>query len=81
MRVTIDGLPFTTEGYKRAKTILKSRYGRDSEIVNAYVQNIVSLPTIKGADVVKIDDFYEKLIFSVQWLETLGKLKEVNGYV
>ena len=36
----IDGLPFTTEGYERAKNILKSNYGKTSEIVRAYVDNI-----------------------------------------
>ena len=39
------------------------------------------MPTIKGADSAKIHDFYEKLVSSVQSLETLGKIKEVNGYV
>ena len=48
VRTTIDGLPFTTEGYERAKNILKTKYGKTSEIVNAYVLSILSLPTIKG---------------------------------
>ena len=29
----------------------------------------------------KIDEFSEKLLSSVQALETMGKLKEINGYV
>ena len=80
MRLTIDGLPFTTEGYERAKNILKTKYGDDSEIVNAYVQNIMYLPVVQGTNAGKIHDFYAKL-FNVQSLETLGKLREVNGYV
>lgn len=40
VKTAIDGLPFTTEGYQRAKNILKSKYGQMCEIVNAYVQNI-----------------------------------------
>ena len=36
VRTSIDGLPFMTEGYQRAKNI-KSKYGQTSEIVNAYV--------------------------------------------
>ena len=39
----VDGLPFTTEGYERAKNILKQRYGKTSVIVNAHVSNIMSL--------------------------------------
>ena len=81
VRSTIDRLPFTTEGYERAKNILKTKYGDDSEIVNAYVQNIMYLPVIRGTNAGKIHDFYTKLLFNVQSLETLGKLREVNGYV
>ena len=46
LRVLVDGLPFTTEGYERAKNILKSKYGKDSEVVNAHIQSRISLPTI-----------------------------------
>ena len=42
----VDGLPFTTEGYERAKNILKQRYGKTRVIVNAHVSNIISLPFI-----------------------------------
>ena len=45
------------------------------------MQAILSLPTIRGSQSTKIPEFYEKLVTSVQSLETLGKLKEVNGYV
>ena len=33
VRISIQGLPFTTEGYERARNILKTRYGKSSEIV------------------------------------------------
>ena len=81
VKTAIDGLPFTTEGYQRAKNILKSKYGQTSEIVNAYVQNIMALPVITGSHPKKIHEFYEKLLFNVQSLETLGKLKEISGYM
>lgn len=41
---SIDGLPFSPEGYVRAKNILKSNYGKTSEIVRAYIDNINGLP-------------------------------------
>ena len=41
----------------------------------------MGLPVISGANPAKIHQFYELLLFNVQVLETLGKLKEVNGYV
>ena len=81
VKTAIDGLPFTTEGYQRAKNILKSKYGQMSEIVNTYGHNIMALPMITGSHPRKIHEFYEKLLFNVQSLETLGKLKEISGYV
>ena len=35
VRTYIDGLPFTTEGYERAKNILKTKFGKENEIANA----------------------------------------------
>ena len=81
VRSCIDGLPFRSEGYERAKYILAVKYGNSSEVINAYDQNIIGLPTIQGAKPAKIHAFYETLLTSVQSLETLGKLKEVSGYV
>jgi hypothetical protein len=62
----IDGLPFTTEGYARAKNILKSRYVKESEIVNAYVQNIMTLQPVHRTNPNKIIEFYEKLLLNLQ---------------
>ena len=36
---------------------------------------------ITGSHPKKIYKFYEKLLFNVQSLEMLGKLKEISGYV
>ena len=52
-----------------------------SEILNACVQNIMALPMITSSHSRKIHEFYEKFLFNVQSLETLGKLTEINGYV
>ena len=75
VRITIQGLPFTTEGYERARNILKTKYGKPSEVVNSYVQNIMSLPNIHGCQTSKIHEFYETLMYNVRSLETLGKIK------
>ena len=88
-RIIIDGLPFTTEGYARAKAILCEKYGRDTEVSNAHIQAILSLPTItthdRGnpgfAELSKVHEFYEKLLTNVQTLDTMGKLNEIKGYV
>ena len=52
-----------------------------SEIVNAYIQNILALPHIPGSKPEKIHEFYERLLTNAQPLETLVKLKEITGYV
>ena len=59
---------------------MKSKYGKQSEVINAHVQLIIALPVIKGTNPDKIHDFYNKLLTSVQALESLGKLKEISGY-
>ena len=60
LQLLIKGLSCNSEGYERAKTILKSTYGKPSELVNARIQNILNLPVISGSNPVKTHDFYEK---------------------
>ncbi|XP_066932338.1 uncharacterized protein [Clytia hemisphaerica] len=76
----INWLPFNAEGYERAKTILQSKYGTSSEVVNAHIQRIMSLPLIQETSTTKIHDFYEVLVNSIQSLETMGKLNSIEGY-
>ena len=66
--------------HSRTKNILKSKYGKTSEVVNAYVQNIMALPAISCSNPVNIQ-FYGNLLSNVRVLEMLEKLKEVNGNV
>ena len=77
----IDGLPFTTEGYARAKNILKTNHGNTSEIVKAYITNIQELPTITGRKINMIHEFIKTLNYNVQSLETLGKLSQCLSMV
>ena len=81
VRASVDGLPYNTEGYERAKSILKTKYGKPSEVSNAHMQGIIALPTIQGSQPVKIHEFYGRLVTNVQALETMGKIKDINGYV
>ena len=67
-RVDIDGLPLNTEGYEKAKIVIKEEYGKTSEVVNAYVNNIL-IPS-------KVNSFYKTLLFNVQSLETLVRGQE-----
>ena len=63
-------MPFTLEGYEQAKNILKAEYGKHSEIVNAYIQNILGLPVVRGNNPGEINEFLKTLLFNVQSLET-----------
>ena len=81
VRLLIDGLPFTSEGYARARSILTSRYGKPSEIAAAHVHCITSLPVISNCHPNRIQEFYEKLTISVQALQTMKKLKDIKGFV
>ena len=56
VQLLFKGLPYTSEGYERAKTILKSTYGKPSELANAHIQNILKLPVILGSNPVKIHE-------------------------
>ena len=80
-RALADGLPFNTEGYGRVKAILKAKFGKPSEVANAHIKCIMSLPIITQGNVTKIHDFYEKLVTHLQALDTMGNLKEINEYV
>ena len=80
-RRAIEALPYTAEGYNRAVVILKDRFGKDSEIIKAYVKEILDLPYTATTNPKKVQEFYEKLAYCVQSLETLKQLDAVNGTV
>ena len=81
MRALIDGLPFISEGYARAKSILLAKFGKPSGVAAAHIQCIISLPVVFNSNPNKIHEFCEKLIVSVQALDTINKLRDIKGYV
>ena len=81
VRALIDGLFFTPEGYARAKSILLAKFEKPGEVTAAHIQFITSLPVVSNSNPNKIHEFYEKLIVSVQALDTMHKLRYIKGYV
>ncbi|CAB4040729.1 Hypothetical predicted protein, partial [Paramuricea clavata] len=81
VKTIIEGLPFDPEGYNRAKAILQDRYGKNSEVIKAYVKLIMDLPTINQVNLKKIHQFNDQLMHAVQALQTIKKIETVNGYV
>ena len=77
----VEALPFTPEGYNRAKAILQDKHGKVPEIVKCYVKEILDLPDITSANPRKVAEFYEKVTYCVRALETVGKLSQVTGNV
>ena len=81
VKKTVEALPFTSEGYTRAKTILEEKYGKRCEIIKAYTKQILELPVIPNVNIKKIHEFYDTLMYAEQSLETMGGLQQVNGNV
>ena len=65
VRKSIDGFPFTAEGYDKAKAILSERYGNASKVEKAYVKDILDLPKIHGNEPRKVHQFCERLLYDV----------------
>lgn len=55
VRKTIEGLPLTAEGYNRALSILKERFGMEAEIVNVYGKKLLDLPYIPTTPVKRLE--------------------------
>lgn len=81
VRLLIDGLPFTSEEYSRAKSILTAKIGKLSEVAPAHILSITFLPVILNFNPNHMHKFYEKLVINVLALDTMNKLREINGYV
>ena len=77
VRADIDGLPFTTEGYQRAKNILKNEYGNTSEIINAHVSNIMGLPIISAETQTRYMNFIKHYYTMYNLLKHSVKLREL----
>ena len=69
------------EGYSHTNPILVSTYGKPTVVENAKIKCITSLPIITGTRPNRVHQFYEELIVSTQALDTMNKLKDINGYI
>ena len=58
-----------------------TKYRKPSEVANAHIQCIMALPIITGTNPTRINEFYEKLVTNIQTLESMGKEKDIRGYV
>ena len=66
VKTTVEALPFTAGGYNRAKSILLSNHGKESEVIKVYVKEIMALPVITSTNPKRISEFSETLTYCVQ---------------
>ena len=79
VRKLVDSLPFTSEGYSHAKAILQAKFGKPTVVANSHINCIILLPVVFGSHPNKVHDFNEKLMSSIQALETMRKLNEIKA--
>jgi len=76
---TINGLLGlrTEDAYRRARKILKERYGNPFMIYEAYRKKLSDWPAcVTGAEVLQLSDF---LAMAQETMKTVGYLKELNS--
>ena len=68
----ISGLTTTAENYNEAVELLKQRYGNTQVLINAHMQQFISLPVIKSVnDVQRLRKPYAKVESNLRNLKTL----------
>ena len=67
-----------TVGYKEARRLLSTRFGNDYEISEAYVNKLVTGPTIGNNDVAALQDFADDVRSCALTLRAMKKLDEVD---
>ena len=68
-------------GYKTAWDCLKKEYGQTRAVISAHLDEIINLPTIRGTNHEKIQEFYDKLSRNFDALQTLGEGGKLQGFV
>ena len=81
VRAQEDSLPFTPPGYTRVNPILLAKFEKPTEVAAAHIQYITSLPVLFNSNPNEIHKSHEKLIASVQALDTMNKFRNIKGSV
>ena len=81
VRERISNLKPSALGYKTAWERLQKEYGQTKLVVNAHMDEIINLRTVKGNSYDKVRDFFERLSKNFDALQTLGKEDMLRGFV
>ena len=68
-------------GYKTAWDRLKKEYGQTKLVVNAHMDEIINLTSVRGSNYLRVQEFYDKLSKNFDALETLEEGDKVHGLV
>ena len=71
----IAGLQITNTNYAQALQVLKRRFGQPHKIIDAYMQNLISLPS-PTSDIRELKDFYDGMENYIRGLESMGQSYE-----
>ena len=74
----IAGLQITNTNYAQALQVLKGRFGQPHKKIDAYMQNLFSLPS-PTSDIKELKDFYDGMENYIRGLESMGQSYESYG--
>ena len=74
----IAGLQITNTNYAQALQVLKRRFGQPHKIIDAYMQNLINLPS-PTSDIKELKDFYDGMENYIRGLESMGQSYESYG--
>ena len=68
-----------SEGYKKAKQLLKERFGNDYLITETWIKRIGSFEVISPRDKAKLQELADELRVCAETLRAMNKLEEINN--
>ena len=74
----IAGLSLTNANYNQAIYLLKERFGQDQQIIDAYMKNLLELPS-PSLSPSSLRHFYDKMETNIRGLESLGQTQDTFG--
>lgn len=67
------------EGYKKAKELLKERFGQEHKLAMAYLDRVLSVDPLKSEDVEALDNFAVLLATCKNSLKAIGYLSKIEN--
>ena len=80
-REKISNLKPSSIGYTTTWGHLKKEYGQTKLVVNAHIDEVVNLATVKGSSYERVLGFYESFSKNYDALQTLGEHEKLDGFV